>query len=408
MAFRFAMRDKLGREASPQLFETIENEFERLWAALKAVNDEGGSADSSVDLSDYVKGPTPASSVDAELALWSGTTGRLLKRGTGTGFVKVTSGVASVQALIDLTDEVTGLLPLANLALDGDATHVLFGDGTMRALVRADISDFAHRLLSAQHSDTEPETPEPGALIVGVSTGDTVDSELFWLDGQPVAIVSGLDDTGADDYWLDGAPVAPVGFSSEGQWAKLDPSPDLDVVVKWNGTSFEWAPYGGGTGDGDVVGPASSTDDALVAFDGTTGKLLKETTIGQWSNYTAAWSSASDPQPAIGNGSIFAEYTVIGKTCHFRVVVNMGSTTTFGTGAWKFSLPVAANATVGIIGNAFAFDSGTINRTGSSILMDANSCSGIIDSSGNSFTPFVPFTWANGDRAEVGGTYRTA
>lgn len=42
---------------------------------------------------------------------------------------------------------------------------------------------------------------------------------------------------------------------------------------------------GGGSGDGDVVGPASSTDNALAQFDGTTGKLLKNsayipTTLG--------------------------------------------------------------------------------------------------------------------------------
>lgn len=29
-------------------------------------------------------------------------------------------------------------------------------------------------------------------------------------------------------------------------------------------------------GDGDVVGPASSTDGNLAVFDGTTGKLLKD------------------------------------------------------------------------------------------------------------------------------------
>jgi hypothetical protein len=242
---KFAMRDKLGREASPHLFETVENELERLWAALKALNDTVLGIDSSgtVDLSAYVKGPTPALSVDAELTLWSGTTGRLLKRGTGTGFVKVTSGVVSVQAQVDLTSEVTGLLPLANLALDGDATHVLFGDGTMRAAVKADISDFAHRLLSAEHSDTAPETPEPGAVIVGTASGETVDAGAYWLDGGPVGTVSTLDDPGDDTYWIDGAPVAFVGFSNEGQWAKLDPPPRANMILKWNGTTFEWIDY---------------------------------------------------------------------------------------------------------------------------------------------------------------------
>jgi hypothetical protein len=37
----------------------------------------------------------PASSVDAEIALFDSTTGKLLKRATGSGFVKATSGVYS-------------------------------------------------------------------------------------------------------------------------------------------------------------------------------------------------------------------------------------------------------------------------------------------------------------------------
>ncbi len=50
---------------------------------------------------------------------------------------------------------------------------------------------------------------------------------------------------------------------------------------RWhNGTS--WANLGsggGGGGSGDVVGPASSTDNAVVRFDGTTGKLIQDSAV---------------------------------------------------------------------------------------------------------------------------------
>ena len=36
-----------------------------------------------------------------------------------------------------------------------------------------------------------------------------------------------------------------------------------------------WAALGSGTGSGDVTGPGSATDDAIVTFDGTTGKLIQ-------------------------------------------------------------------------------------------------------------------------------------
>ena len=242
-AFRFAMRNKLPREISPLAMETIENELEYLWAALKAVNESiDTTSGATVDLSDYVTGPVPGVSVQDEIVLWSGVTGRVLKRASGTGVVHATSGVYGV-GLVNLASEVSGLLPLANLSLDGNATHLLFGDGTMRAIVKADISDFAHRLLSAEHSDTTPETPEPGAIIVGVAGGETIDAELYWIDGGPVPTVSSLADLGADEYWIDGGPLASIGFSSEGKWAKLAPPAHANMILKWDGTALGWIDY---------------------------------------------------------------------------------------------------------------------------------------------------------------------
>ncbi len=40
-----------------------------------------------------------------------------------------------------------------------------------------------------------------------------------------------------------------------------------------------WAAPGGGGGSGDVVGPASATDNALARFDSTTGKLIQNSTV---------------------------------------------------------------------------------------------------------------------------------
>lgn len=53
---------------------------------------------------------------------------------------------------------------------------------------------------------------------------------------------------------------------------------------------------GGGSGTGDVVGPASSTDNALVRFDGTTGKLVQ--------NSTATLSDTGD----LDTASVKADY----------------------------------------------------------------------------------------------------
>jgi hypothetical protein len=56
----------------------------------------------------------PAASVDGEIALFNSTTGKVIKRATGTGFVKATSGVYGTASTVSLTSEVAGILPVAN------------------------------------------------------------------------------------------------------------------------------------------------------------------------------------------------------------------------------------------------------------------------------------------------------
>lgn len=74
----------------------------------------GGTGDFSSDTS---------TSVDGEVVLFSGTAGKTGKRATGTGVAKLSSGVLSASN-VNLTSEVTGDLPFANLA-QGSALSVL-------------------------------------------------------------------------------------------------------------------------------------------------------------------------------------------------------------------------------------------------------------------------------------------
>ncbi|NJL71928.1 MAG: hypothetical protein HC888_10130 [Candidatus Competibacteraceae bacterium] len=48
------------------------------------------------------------------------------------------------------------------------------------------------------------------------------------------------------------------------------------TLLFYNGTSFNVIGDGGGSGSGDVVGPASSTSGNVVSFNGTTGKLIQD------------------------------------------------------------------------------------------------------------------------------------
>lgn len=69
------------------------------------------------------------------------------------------------------------------------------------------------------------------------------------------------------------------------------------VPVKTDGTDFNWSwqTLAGGAGTGDVVGPASATNNAVAIFDGTTGKLLKNGVVLG----TAATSNTGDFAAAV-------------------------------------------------------------------------------------------------------------
>lgn len=65
--------------------------------------------------------------------------------------------------------------------------------------------------------------------------------------------------------------------------------------------------------------------------------------FGAWTSYTPTWGSTGTA-PAIGNGSLIGAYTQIQKTVFFRVGVTFGSSTTFGTGNYTLTLPVAPSS----------------------------------------------------------------
>lgn len=65
-----------------------------------------------------------AVAIDGEIVLFNSTTGKLIKRATGTGIVKATAGVYST-GTVALASEVSGDLPLANLAAASGASKLL-------------------------------------------------------------------------------------------------------------------------------------------------------------------------------------------------------------------------------------------------------------------------------------------
>jgi hypothetical protein len=114
--------------------------------------------------------------------------------------------------------------------------------------------------------------------------------------------------------------------------------------------------------------------------------------------YTPSWT-ATTTNPSIGNGTIHGHYTREGRTVTATVTITMGSSTTYGTGTWKVSLPFTrAAVNPRATGALFMFDSGTIFRSGVALVDGgADFAQFVTDSAVNFLSATEPFTWAVND-----------
>lgn len=127
-----------------------------------------------------------------------------------------------------------------------------------------------------------------------------------------------------------------------------------------------------------------------------------------WTAYTPTWSSTGTV-PTIGNGTQTGFYVQAGKLIHFRLKITAGSTTTYGTGAYLFGLPVPATSigTDALDLTGYVFDaSATARAFRSGYLSGGNVV--LADQSGVVVSATVPFALANGDSLSVAGTYEAA
>ena len=130
---------------------------------------------------------------------------------------------------------------------------------------------------------------------------------------------------------------------------------------------------------------------------------------GAWTSFVPVWSS-DGTLPVLGNGTITGKYIQIGKAVFFEIILSMGTTTTFGTGNYRLSLPVTAAVTVIPAGTIYATDAsaGAIYN-GFAALASSALMFGYTSASPSALlTPTSPFTWAQSDSWQVMGHYEAA
>lgn len=128
----------------------------------------------------------------------------------------------------------------------------------------------------------------------------------------------------------------------------------------------------------------------------------------EWTEYRPTWTAVTS-NPAVGNGTLVAAYKQVGydgATVHIRLRLRSGSTTTYGTGLWSFTLPngldpITPQVLHGFCGN----DTGTDRHTVAAYLTTGG-IDRISSAGGQGLTNTSPFTWASGYQLILGGTYQ--
>jgi len=111
-------------------------------------------------------------------------------------------------------------------------------------------------IIKPKRSNTAAKVPNTTELTSGELGVNMADRKVYINNGTAVVQVGAGNLSGLGDVAI--------------------ASPSNGQSLKYNSTTTKWENSTAGAGD--VVGPASSTDNALVRFDGTTGKLLQNST----------------------------------------------------------------------------------------------------------------------------------
>ncbi|MBX9425421.1 hypothetical protein K4902_24040 [Streptomyces lateritius] len=133
--------------------------------------------------------------------------------------------------------------------------------------------------------------------------------------------------------------------------------------------------------------------------------------LAAWTTYVPVWTASVNPN--LSNGTLVGRYKKIGRLVNFQIDLTMGSTTTYGTGAWSITLPFQAAASSGSrVGNAQALGA---SRFGGQVIVSpgANGVGAFFPASSavsnySSAAAAVPFAWANGNELRITGTYESA
>lgn len=133
-----------------------------------------------------------------------------------------------------------------------------------------------------------------------------------------------------------------------------------------------------------------------------------------WTSYTPTWTG-STTNPVLNNGSWSGTgYMQVGKKVEGLIVLTMGTTTTYGSGQWRITLPVTPVSSARIpfmldmldVSGGAAWTGKATWRSAGYLALDCQpTTAGNAD---RTVTSTTPFTWASTDQLVIPFSYQAA
>jgi len=160
---------------------------------------------------------------------------------------------------------------------------------------------------------------------------------------------------------------------------------------------------------GNLLSIENSAGSEIAGFDGS-GNVNAPNISNPWISYTPTWG-ASGVAPAVNNGSLTGAYRLVGKTLDFRVVLTFGSTTSTGTGNYKFGISPGPSFAFPInqpCGSAFVRDaSASTNYLRTACTLNTGEIQ-LMDAAGAVVGASTPFVTTTSDEIKITGRIELA
>jgi hypothetical protein len=253
----------------------------------------------------------------------------------------VTTGttISSTWANSTLSDMATALT--GSIASDGQTTAS--GNLPMGGFIHTNVGNATVRANYASAAQVQDNAITYLTSVAGTNTITAVGAVgmTAYATGQRFTFVSAGANTGAATININSIGAKALTKNGTTALSAGDIPSGAAVEVVYDGTQFQVVSAMPVTATGDVVGPASATDNAVVRFDATTGKLIQNSvviiadTTGDVTgvgNLTASGNLTAGGVATIGAGSVSApSLTTTGDT-NTGVFFPAADTVAIGTG----------------------------------------------------------------------------